>query len=245
MSMQEVHPINTSKYSRIVILTGAGISAASGLPTFRGPDGLAQENTRWVSDASNLPDSLPGLWQLYGELRRKALEAQPNAAHLALATLQSRAVSQAVLIATQNVDGLHQRAGSRDVAELHGSALRSRCTNSVCPSQPFEDCVVPDNVVPVCSKCSCPLRPDIVLFNEPLPIDAQWPVKRALRDCDLFLAVGTSGVVSPAADYVRSAAYAGARTILVGLTPMSPPNPYFQEEYIGRAEELLPIMLNV
>ena len=100
-------PIGFLQYSRIVILTGAGVSAASGLPTFRGAGGLLQE-AEWVSDAADLPESLPGLWQLYGGLRHSARQAQPNAAHLAIAALQENlGDSRSITLVTQNVDGLH------------------------------------------------------------------------------------------------------------------------------------------
>jgi NAD-dependent deacetylase len=87
------------------------------------------------------------------------------------------------------------------------------------------------------------LRPAVVLFDEPLPVDAEWSSKKALRDCDLFLAVGTSGTVSPASNFVRAAEYAGARTVFVNLEPMTPHNPAFHEVVLGRAEELLPMLL--
>ena len=243
--MPKLEPIDIARYRNIVILTGAGISVASGLPTYRGPDGLLQDDVQWVSDANNLPASLPGLWQLYGGLRQSVLQAQPNAAHQAIARLQQEwSDARSITVVTQNVDELHQRAGSPDVIELHGSILHSRCTNPHCPSVPFADSTLPDDRVPLCAQCNSALRPDIVLFNEPLPVEAHWKVKRALRECDLFIAVGTSGSVSPASEFVRGAEYAGARTILINLTPMQPPNPYFKEEYLGHAEELLPILLN-
>jgi NAD-dependent deacetylase len=242
--MQVPRPINTADYARIVVLTGAGVSVASGLPTFRGPGGVWQDDVSWLSDAANLPDSLPSLWKFYGGRRGEVLAAQPNAAHFAIAKLQQqRQDMNTITLATQNVDGLHQRAGSRDVLELHGSIFRSRCTNSECSLLPFADEEVPEGI-PLCPVCRSVLRPDIVLFGEPLPIDEQWRAKRALRDCDLFIAVGTSGTVSPASNFVRSAAYAGARTILINLTPMEPRHPDFHEEYLGRAEELLPALLN-
>jgi NAD-dependent deacetylase len=204
---------------------------------------LWQEDLQWLSDAANLPDSLPALWEFYGGRRTAVRRAQPNAAHFAIAQLQRQSVgTRSVTLATQNVDGLHQRAGSSEVQELHGSLFRTRCTNPECSLAPFTDEVV-HTQVPSCPVCGSALRPDIVLFNEPVAIDAQWQAKRALRDCDLFIAVGTSGTVSPASDFVRNAAYAGARTLLVNLTPMSPRHPDFQEEYIGKAEELLPLML--
>ena len=94
--------------------------------------------------------------------------------------------------------------------------------------------------VPHCLKCGSTLRPDIVLFGEQIPLSASWNAKCALRDCDLFIAIGTSGLVSPAAHFVRSAEYAGARTVYMNLEPMNPRNPAFQEEYLGRAEKLVP-----
>jgi NAD-dependent deacetylase len=91
--------------------------------------------------------------------------------------------------------------------------------------------------------CGSPLRPGIVLFGEQLPVKEEWLAKRALRDCDLFIAIGSSGTVAPASSFVRSADYAGARTILINLDPMEPKNPYFREEYLGSAEELVPVLL--
>jgi NAD-dependent deacetylase len=150
---------------------------------------------------------------------------------------------QQFLLITQNIDGLHQKAGSQNVVELHGTVRRTRCTNDSCISEPFTDNDPHDKQLPRCSTCQSPLRPDIVLFNEEIPPDASWQSKRALRDCDLFIAVGTSGTVSPASNFVRSADYAGARTILVNLEPMNPKNPYFKEEYLGKAEEVLPTLI--
>jgi len=236
-------PIDPSRYCNIVILTGAGVSAASGLPTFRGPDGLWHHDVAWLSDTDNLPASLPQPWEFYAGRRAAILAAQPNAAHFAIAAFQQRwGAGCAITLATQNVDGLQQRAGSPLTHELHGSLFRSRCTNSACAAKPFDDWEVPQGV-PNCKVCGSPLRPDIVLFHEELPVDAIWPAKRALRDCDLFIAAGTSGTVSPASDFVRNAAYAGARTILLNLTPMQPRHPDFQEEYLGPAEQLLPALL--
>ena len=237
-------PIEISQYRRIVILTGAGVSVASGLPTYRGQGGLWESrNIAWIADARSLPESLPDLWRLYSERRAKALAARPNAAHQAIADLQCRVAGTdcSVTLVTQNVDGLHQRAGSPEVIELHGSAFRTRCTAESCSLPAFSDEKTYDTV-PVCPECGAPLRPDVVLFSEYLPALATWQVNRALRECDLFIAAGTSGVVAPASGLVRSAAYAGARTILVNLDPMDPPHPDFQEERLGRAEEILPAL---
>ena len=97
-------------------------------------------------------------------------------------------------------------------------------------------------MLPICQICSSPLRPDTVLFGEQMPVKEEWLSKRALRDCDLFIAIGTSGTVYPASGFVRSADYAGARTILINLEPMEPKNPYFKEEYLGAASELVPLL---
>jgi NAD-dependent deacetylase len=228
-----------TSYKNLVVLTGAGVSAASGLRTYRGSGGLWEEH-----DSSNLAtagaferDPL-AVWQLFGPLRAAAKAAEPNAAHRALAALEARSAGSFTLI-TQNVDGLHQRAGNVNVIELHGSIHRTRCTNSACTSKPFEDSANPTEL-PKCTVCGSVLRPDVVLFDEALPGGDEHRAKKSLRDCDLFVAVGTSGTVSPASNFVRGAEYAGARTILVNLEPMNPPNPAFQEQLIGPAEQILP-----
>jgi len=236
-----IQPLNIEQYRNIVILTGAGVSAASGVPTFRGAGGLwNDEEAVWVSDADNLPQSLPRLWNFYGPLREKMAQVQPNAAHFALSQLQNdaRQRGQNVTLITQNVDELHQRAGSLDVVELHGSLMKSRCIKGC--SAPFEDAKSHASELPLCEGCGAPLRPDFVLFSEMLPVDALRRCRHALRECDLFLAIGTSGTVSPASEFVAGAALAGARTVLVNLHPMTPRNSYFKEEVLGRAEETLP-----
>jgi NAD-dependent deacetylase len=245
MQQAKTYRLHLQQFQRIVILTGAGVSAASGLPTYRGPGGLwEREDVERIAHADQLPESLPSLWQLFGASREKVGKAQPNAAHRALARLQDQLKpAQSLTLITQNVDGLHQKAGSRDVVELHGSCLRTRCTNPSCVSTPFLDEAPPQQAVPQCSLCGEALRPDVVLFGEALPAEAEWRAKRSLRDCDLFLAVGTSGLVTPASQYVRNAKYVGAHTVLLNLTPMQPVHPDFDVELIGRAEELLPSLL--
>jgi NAD-dependent deacetylase len=145
-------------------------------------------------------------------------------------------------VITQNVDGLHQRAGSAGVIEIHGSLARIRCAAcsarapAPCPDDPVE-------AAPACPRCGAPMRYDVVLFDEYLSPADERAAKQALRACDVFIAAGTSGVVFPAAAYVREAEYAGARTVLVNLEAPAPPNPYFHEVHLGRAEELLPALL--
>jgi len=236
--------LDPSSYRNIVVLTGAGASAASGLQTYRGAEGLWQDE-----DAVNMATAAAwerdpmGVWRVFGAMRQAIREAEPNAAHRALAALETLA-GGSVTIITQNIDGLHQRAGSTAVVELHGNLRRTRCSNTECALQAFVDDAAP-RVLPLCSACGAPLRPDIVLFHEALPGGEEWHAKRALRDCDLFMAVGTSGTVYPAAGFVRSAEYAGARTMLINLEAMDPPNPAFQEQILGAAEVLLPAILGL
>lgn len=198
-----------------------------------------------VSDGRRVRELLPQMWQVYGRLRDGSVRARPNAAHLALARWGEKwGERTSITLVTQNVDGLHARAGSPDCIEIHGSLLRSRCLNELCPNAAgFSDLLVPDHV-PACPLCGELLRPDITLFNEALPTLALHRVKRALRECDLFLAVGTSGTVSPASDFVRAAFDAGARTVFVNLTPLEVASPYFGETILGRAEEVLPALLD-
>lgn len=239
--------IDPKRYSRIVILTGAGISAGSGLRTYRGPDGVweAYEVERF-GHASALRERPEETWRLFGGMREPVLAAEPNAAHLALSAWEaSLCPGQEFLLVTQNVDGLHQRAGSRNVVELHGNILFTRCSNVACDLELYRDEKLHTERVPLCPRCGEVLRPDVVLFGEAIPSHPQWTVKRALRDCDLFIAIGTSGLVSPAANYVRGAEYAGARTILVNLEPMDPPHPAFKEQYLGRAEDTVPRLLGM
>jgi NAD-dependent deacetylase len=239
--------LDASQYSKIVVLTGAGVSVASGLPTYRGPEGLWQnEEIALYAVGETFQRDPLSVWNAFGEIRALVLEAEPNAAHYALAEFEQQLRDdQDFLLVTQNVDGLHQTAGSDEIVELHGNVFRTRCTRQRCPSQPFYDEQSVFTRLPICQTCGEILRPDIVLFGEMIPAEASHRTKHGLRDCDLFIAVGTSGTVTPAANFVRSADYEGARTILVNLEAMDPHNPYFQEEYLGRAETLLPELLGV
>lgn len=242
---EPLKPLGVDRYRNIVILTGAGVSVASGLRPYRGPGGLWNEpGMAELATAKALAERPAEVWRLFGTLRVAARAAQPNAAHVAIAEVERRLGDAAsVTVITQNVDGLHQRAGSRNVIELHGSAFLTRCSASACELPPFADDDPHEDAVPRCPRCGSDLRPDVVFFEEPIPGGAEWQAKRALRDCDLFLAAGTSGTVSPAASFVRAAEFARARTVLVNLEPMTPRHPAYDEEHLGRAEELLPVLL--
>lgn len=242
----KLEPLQIGKYRHIVLLTGAGVSAASGVPTFRGAGGLWNDpEAVWVSDADNLPHSLSRLWRFYGPLREKMNDVQPNAAHFAIARLQSEAKKrgQTVTLVTQNVDELHQRAGSDDTIELHGSLMKSRCMENCSP--PFADTSAHSasfevGETPRCFRCNALLRPDFVLFSEMLPPAALDRALSAVQQCDLFVAIGTSGTVAPASSFVASAYLAGAETISVNLEAAVSHNPYISHEILGRAEEVLP-----
>ena len=207
---------------RIAVLTGAGISAPSGIPTFRDPGGL-WENFRIEDYATpeGFARNPEEVWRWYAWRYRKIREAEPNEAHRLLAELE-RKKGDGFLLVTQNIDGLHQRAGSKRVIELHGSIHRARCT--VCDYRaelpPPEDLAIP----PKCPRCGALLRPDVVWFGELLPPGAFEAAVAAFRSADVALVVGTSAVVEPAASLGRLAKHAGAYLIEVNPeeTPLTP-----------------------
>lgn len=217
----------------LVLLTGAGISAESGLRTFRAADGL-WENHR-VEDVAT-PEAFhrnPDLvYRFYNERRRSLAGVQPNAAHAALARLE-RAWPGELLLVTQNVDDLHDRAGSRNLLHMHGELRKARCLACGAVS-PWENDLDHRSVCPACGRG--PLRPHIVWFGElPLEMDR---IYQALERCDLFVAIGTSGHVYPAAGFVAAAA-PGARTVELNLEPSLVAGA-FQEHRSGRATDLVP-----
>jgi NAD-dependent deacetylase len=238
-------PIDCSAYQRAVVLTGAGISVASGLRPYRGPGGIWNEaDLERLSHVDTLRATPEAVWKAFGPMRTEILHAAPNPAHLALAQWEaSLRPDQSLLVVTQNIDGLHRRAGSRALVEIHGNMLHTRCTNEDCAHPRSYDEATHLDGLPLCPLCGSALRPDVVFFGEYPGAEDSWTVKRALRDCDLFLAIGTSGLVSPAADYVRGADYAGARTVYLNVEPLAAPSRYFHEQMLGRAEELLPRVL--
>jgi NAD-dependent deacetylase len=238
-----VKHLDLGQYKRIVVVTGAGISVASGLPTYRGVGGLWDTvDVGSHATAAAIAADPARVWAFFAGVRGQIAGAKPNAGHLAIADAERRLRSdQQLTVVTQNVDGLHSIAGSTRVVELHGTLRQSRCTR--CDYVRAEDLAAVSQDCPACPTCSQPMRPAVILFDEALPVDAEWASKKALRDCDLFIAVGTSGTVSPASNFVRAAEYAGARTIFVNLEAMTPHNPAFQEVVLGRAEEILPNLL--
>jgi len=197
---------------RIVVLTGAGVSAESGLKTFRDAGGLWEgHDPREVATPEAFARDPDLVHRFYDARRRQLRDVAPNAAHLALARLE-REIGHDVLLVTQNVDDLHERAGSRNVLHMHGELLKARCL--ACGARvEWRDDLLPR---PPCPRCGVrALRPDVVWFGEvPYHLDEVYD---ALWDCDLFAAIGTSGTVHPAAGFVRTASSAGARTVEMNL----------------------------
>ena len=218
----------------IVVLTGAGISAESGLRTFRAADGLWEDHR--VEDVAT-PEAFrrdPDLVQrFYDERRAQIRAAQPNAAHRALARLDREWPGE-LLIVTQNIDDLHERAGAGRVLHMHGEGLSAWCT--ACDARHPWTGTLRDN--PPCPACGArALRPDIVWFGEmPYRMD---DIFAALSRADLFVSIGTSGAVYPAAGFVQTAKYCGAQTLELNLEP-SLGSYLFDESRIGRAGELVP-----
>ena len=221
---------------RLFVLTGAGISAESGLATFRGSGGLW--NGHRVEEVAT-PEAWqadPALvWRFYSQRRRDALAARPNAAHIALAKIE-QCLGENFYLCTQNVDDLHERASSNRIHHMHGSLFQSRCVrcNKPFPDQSFyED----PKALPTCKSCGASIRPHIVWFGEvPLDMDA---IYRKLDRATALLVVGTSGSVYPAAGFVQIANQQGIRTIYVG--PEEPLNiDSFDEVILSTATEALP-----
>jgi NAD-dependent deacetylase len=222
-------------FRNIVILTGAGVSAESGLATFRGPDGLWEGHR--VEDVCT-PEAFrrdPALvHQFYDARRARLAEVEPNAAHRGLARLDAEWPGE-LLIVTQNVDDLHERAGARRLLHMHGQLDRGWC---LACGERFQW------AGPMGESASCPscglagqVRPDIVWFGE-MPYDMDR-IETALRSADLFVSIGTSGAVYPAAGFVQTARYCGAHCVEMNLEP-SLGSIFFNESRIGPATELVP-----
>ena len=219
----------------IVILTGAGVSAESGVATFRGPDGLWEGHR--VEDVAT-PEAFrrdPALVHAFYDARRaKLASVEPNAAHLALARLDAAWPGELLLV-TQNVDDLHERAGSKRLLHMHGELKSGWCLACVARF-PWEGDMGEEAQCPSCGTHG-QIRPDIVWFGE-MPYDMDR-IEEALQRCDLFVSIGTSGAVYPAAGFVQTARYCGAHCLEMNLEP-SQGSIFFNESRVGRAGELVP-----
>lgn len=223
----------------VFILTGAGVSAESGIPTFRDANGLWRKHrieevaspVAWRRDPQMV-------WEFYSMRRRAASEVRPNPAHFAIADL-GRSLQERLFLCTQNVDRLHELGGSTQVEHMHGELFKSRCDS--CSRPPFHDANLyePPAGIPRC-ECGGRIRPHICWFGErPFGLER---IHQALAQCSVFIAIGTSGVVEPAASFC-AAVRARARTIYVG--PEEPRNlASFAECYLGKAGEVLPGLLS-
>lgn len=222
---------------RVAVLTGAGVSAESGVPTFRGSTGLWEGHA--IEDVAT-PEGFardPALvWRFYNARRANLLTVRPNPGHEALTRLEERFGTDNFTLCTQNIDGLHRAAGSRNVLELHGNLARVRCTGCGAvedrPGEALDD-------LPRCRGCNSLLRPDIVWFHEALPAEVWRQAGRAAGLCDCFLVVGTSAVVYPAAGLVGLARQRGARIIEVNLDA-SAVTGVVDVHLRGKAGQLLP-----
>ena len=230
------------KHKNIVILTGAGISAESGIDTFRAAGGL-WENHR-VEDVAT-PEGFakdPELVHRFYNLRRAALKTvEPNAAHMALAKLEAGLKSQGgqLTIVTQNVDDLHERGGAKEVIHMHGILTSMLCGICEHPWEHHED-ASPEMTCPKCYVKSAP-RPDIVWFGE-MPY-AMHVIEQRIAECDLFVSIGTSGAVYPAAGYVQMAKALGKAALELNLE-RSQGSHHFDETRLGAAGHLVPIWVD-
>ena len=221
--------------SRIAVLTGAGISAESGVPTFRGAGGLWRQ---YRPENLATPDAFARdpktVWEWYVWRRKLIAKAEPNPGHEALVELEQR-TPQFTLV-TQNVDGLHDRAGSRNICKLHGDLWMVRCT--ACGRETHDARTSFPELPPRCD-CGGLLRPAVVWFGEPLPPDAWQTAGEAMSGAEVALIVGTSAVVYPAAGLIPLAKQAGAKVIEVNLEA-TPYSGIVDKSFRGKAGEILP-----
>lgn len=234
--------ISISGSDRIFVLTGAGISAESGLPTFRAEDGLwAGYRIEDVCTPDAWRRDSAAVWGFYSARRAQGQKAEPNPAHIALAELESRLANR-FFLCTQNVDDLHERAGSVHLHHMHGELAKSRCERE-CGAAPLEDRAIYASLNEV-GRCACGgrLRPHIVFFGE-MPLEMPR-IEREIAQSTLMLVIGTSGSVYPAANFVHWARQAGARTVYIG--PEHPLNAAaFTQIVEGKAGEVLPGLFEV
>ena len=237
MDLERVKQL-AAKAERVVVLTGAGVSAESGVPTFRGGGGAAVwrgMDATDLSSAAMVASNLPLVWEWFEYRRGLVASCEPNPAHRAIAAWQDRFAS--LTLVTQNIDGLHRRAGSRDVLELHGNLWRGRC--APCDER-VELAETPlAEIPPRCPRCGAALRPDVVLFGEYLPPGVFDAAAAAAERADLCFVVGTSSVVYPAAELPAIAARAGALVVEVNPEP-SGVGGRNTVVLAGRAGEILP-----
>lgn len=223
------------KAEKVAVLTGAGISAESGVPTFRGQDGIWKRyRTTDLATPQAFERDPKLVWEFYNWRRQLIAKVQPNPAHYALVTLEKR--KPGFILVTQNVDGLHTRAGSKNVLEIHGCLWEVRCTRCHALSR-NEEPRLPD--LPTCEKCDGLLRPHVVWFGESLDYQLLNAAIEAAQSCDVMLVVGTSAVVQPAASLALQAKTAGAFVAEINLERTFHSG-HLDVTLVGPAGELLP-----
>jgi NAD-dependent deacetylase len=230
--------IELGKSDRVFVMTGAGVSAESGIPTFRGQDGLWEGHR--LEDVAT-PEAFardPELvWRFYSMRRSVAATSLPNPGHVALAKLEVK-LGGRYSLCTQNVDALHEAAGSKKVLHMHGQLFESRCSDDECRAETVRDTGIymKASEIPLC-QCGAMMRPNIVWFGE-MPMFMEQIIPEIER-CSLFMTVGSSGAVHPAASFAQIARANGAKSVYVGLE--SPLNAYaFDEVILGPSGERLP-----
>lgn len=216
--------IKASDYKKIVFFTGAGMSAESGVPTYRGRGGVWHQYNWEEYACQEAFDHHPEKVLEFHELRRKAaLECNPHKGHFVISQLEKQ--HEQVIVVTQNIDGMHQRAGSTNVIELHGSLWRMGC-----PTHGISEDIGPTYKSYKCEKCSHWLRPDIVWFGDMLKQDVIQAAIAAIGTCDLFISIGTSGVVYPAAGFPQIAKENNA--LCIEINPESSPMSHIYDQHI-------------
>ncbi len=229
-------PPRFSDFERILFFTGAGLSAESGIPTYRGKGGMWTEYDYEDYACQRAFDRDPEkVWDFHDKRRAAVALCEPNAGHRVIAEVQK--ARPGTVVVTQNIDGLHARAAAEDVIELHGSLWRVRCDR--------ENIVRPDLSVPMsprtCASCGGYWRPDIVWFEDQLDQRNLRRAREALEKCDLLVSIGTSGVVYPAADLPRIAMQSGAVSVEINLDE-TPVSALYQHRLRGKASEILAAM---
>lgn len=226
----------------VLILTGAGISAESGVPTFRGGGGAPVWRGmpfEQLSSAEMVEKDLPLVWEWFDYRRNLVGECEPNAAHQVLATVQQSERFSDFSLVTQNIDGLHQGAGASDVIELHGSIWQASCLS--CKTTQSLREIPEDERPPICPECFDSMRPDVILFGEAMPVQAVYGAQKKAEKCDVCIVVGTSALVYPAAELPLIAKQSGATIIEInqeetGLSSQA------NISLRGKAAEVLPLI---
>ncbi|MBQ27211.1 MAG: NAD-dependent deacylase [Nitrospiraceae bacterium] len=229
------HKLCSAKF--VAVLTGAGISADSGVPTFRGAEGLwKQHRAEDLASPHAFAHDPKLVWEWYSWRRELIATKVPNLAHEALATMAGRFSS--FVLMTQNVDGLHGMAGSQDCLEMHGNIWKVRCTKCFTVTENRD---LPIVFPPQCSACGGLLRPHIVWFGEPLDPPVLDRCMHALQSCDVLLVIGTSGVVQPAASFAMMVKSAGGYTVEINLDP-TPSSGSIDIVITGKAKDVVPLL---